>query len=185
MVSKQSSNRKTGGDIRSSGLGGRSQALEGFSKGNFWNLGTSSLARSGVDIGIAPSGNIGRVDVQSDQSLEVEFLLLESIFVRVLVELESNELNHQLFQSVYDRNDKQSEQDVGDSGQVVSTDGSVVASESIYDQWLEGDPNGQCPSDEFGISTQVTDDVFVFPCRGNDGSDGVSPKDGKHHEKCC
>jgi hypothetical protein len=60
------------------------------------------------------------VDVKRDQSLQVEFLFLQSILVRVLVELESDKLNDQLLRREDDCTDEQGEQDIGDSRQVVS-----------------------------------------------------------------
>jgi hypothetical protein len=123
-----------------------------------------------------------RVDIQCNQSFEVEFLFLQSILVRILVELESDKLNDQFLHGQDDSTDEQGEQDIGDSRQIVSADRVCWAIVSANNQWLESDPGSEHPCNEFGISTEIPDDIFVFLGRGNDGSDRVSPKVRKNHE---
>jgi hypothetical protein len=124
-----------------------------------------------------------RIDVKRDQSFQVEFLFLQSILVRILVELESDKLNDQFLRCEDNCTDEQGEQDIGDSRQVVSADlGSTLV--STNDQRLECDPGCEHPYDQFTISTEVPDYVFVFLGRWNDGTDCVSPKVRENHEYC-
>lgn len=172
-------------DIRSGVLSNRSQTLQCFPHGDFGDLGAFSLAGSRVDHGVASARNIRRVDVQSYQGLQVKLLLLESILIRVLVELECDELDNQLFERVHNRADEKGEEDVGNGGQVVAADCVRFTLISGDNKWLESYPDSKRPSNEFGISTQVANDIFVLFSRGYDGADSVSPEDREHHEDRC
>jgi hypothetical protein len=124
-----------------------------------------------------------RVDIQCDQSFQIEFLFLQSILVRILVELESDKLNDQFLRSKNDSANEQGEQDIGDSRQVVSADlGSTLV--STNDQWLECDPGRKHPYNQFAVPTEVPDYIFVFLGRWYDGTDCVAPKVREDHEYC-
>jgi len=124
------------------------------------------------------------IDVQCDQSFQIEFLFLQSILIRILVELECNKLNDQFFCRQDDSTDKQGEQDIGDGRQIVSGDGTLVTFVSTNDQRLERDPGCKHPHDQFTVSTEVPNNIFVFLGGGNDGTDSVSPKVREDHEYC-
>lgn len=57
--------------------------------------------------GIAASRDIVTVDVKRDQGLDVELLLANSVFVRVLVEAHGDQLNDNLLSARNERNDEE------------------------------------------------------------------------------
>jgi len=132
--------------LRGSSSRSRSETLESFSDSDLGQLGPPGLGRSRVDKSIASTGNIVGIDVQRNESFQVEFLFLQSILIRVLVELERDKLNDQFLRCENDSTNEQREQDIGDSRQVVSAD--VGCSfVSTNDQWLESDPGRKHPYD--------------------------------------
>lgn len=98
------------------------------------------------------------------------------------MKLECNQLNNQFLNRQNNGTNEQGEQYIGDRGQVVSTDSTGLSFIPANDQWLESDPSCKGPGDEFGVSTQISDYVFVLLGRGDDGADSVSPEGGEHHE---
>lgn len=71
---------------------------------------TLVLCKCGLGHGIATPRNVVAVDIQSDERLDVELLFSDSVFVRVLVESNGDELNDHFFSARDQRNNEQSEQ---------------------------------------------------------------------------
>lgn len=91
-------------DSRGCALGSSLQAFESLLKSS--SRITLVLCKCGLGHGIATSRNVVAVDIQSDERLDVELLFTDSVFVRVLVESNGNELNDHFFSARDQRNNE-------------------------------------------------------------------------------
>jgi hypothetical protein len=97
---------------RGGGLSGRFQSLQGFSNVLLGILGFPQHV--GLGQRIPPAWDIRTVDVKGDKTPDLQFLIPDTVLVRVLVESVGDELDNEFLASNDQRGEEETEEEVGD-----------------------------------------------------------------------
>jgi hypothetical protein len=90
------------------------------------------LGKGGLGHGIAPSGDIVRVDIQRDERLNVELLFPDPIFVRVLMEPHGDKLDHNFLTACNEGNDEESKDQALEDVEVGIGRGRGVSDKGVF-----------------------------------------------------